>query len=109
MDEANDGDEAWQLIEEVDYDLALLDVRMPGLSGWDVIKNVSKREPGKHRPRVLMMTGLTTEFDLDKLKRLGAQGMLIKPFQNEDLVGEVKRILSLSDEEATEGPPGMGG
>jgi hypothetical protein len=40
-----------------------------------------------------MMTGLTTEFDLDRLKREGAFGMLIKPFQNDDLLSEVRRIL----------------
>jgi FixJ family two-component response regulator len=42
-----------------------------------------------------MMTGLTTEFDLDRLKKEGAYGMLIKPFQNDDLLSEVKRILAL--------------
>ncbi|MCK6481207.1 MAG: response regulator [Planctomycetaceae bacterium] len=94
--EARDGNEAKAKIEGGSFELLLLDIRMPGSSGWEVLKwLISRSSPGNEPPRVLMMTGLTTEFDLDRLKREGAHGMLIKPFQNEDLLAEVRRILSL--------------
>ena len=94
--EARDGTEAKEKIASGAFELLLLDIRMPGASGWEILKwLVGQSLPGKSPPRVLMMTGLTTEFDLDRLKREGAHGMLIKPFQNEDLLAEVRRILSL--------------
>jgi CheY-like chemotaxis protein len=94
--EARDGNEALQKIATQEFDLVLLDVRMPGASGWEILRALIKdAAPDKPPPRVLMMTGLTTEFDLDRLKREGAFGMLIKPFQNDDLLAEVRRILVL--------------
>jgi two-component system chemotaxis response regulator CheY len=97
VSEARDGTEGIQkLTSGEDYDLVLLDVRMPGASGWEIVKRlVAEATPDRPPPRVLMMTGLTTEFDLDRLKREGAYGMLIKPFQNDDLLSEVRRILAL--------------
>ena len=94
--EARDGTEANQKLADADFDLVLLDVRMPGASGWEILRTLIRNAaPDKPPPRVLMMTGLTTEFDLDRLKREGAFGMLIKPFQNDDLLSEVRRILAL--------------
>jgi len=93
--EARDGTEAIQKLGAADFDMVLLDIRMPGASGWEILKKlVGDAEPSKPPSRVLMMTGLTTEFDLDRLKREGAFGMLIKPFQNDDLLSEVRRILA---------------
>ncbi len=94
--EARDGTEALALLRAESFDLALLDIRMPGASGWEVLRGlVADRPLAEDRPRVLLMTGLTTEFDLERLRREGAAGMLIKPFQNEDLLAEVRRVLSL--------------
>ena len=94
--EARDGDEAKTKAGLGEFDMLLLDIRMPGSSGWEVLRwLVSEAGPDRPPPRVLMMTGLTTEFDLDRLKREGAHGMLIKPFQNDDLLAEVRRVLGL--------------
>lgn len=94
--EARDGTEALEKLKVEDFDLVLLDIRMPGASGWEILRSlIGGAEPGTRPPRVLMMTGLTTEFDLDRLKKEGAFGMLIKPFQNDDLLSEVRRILAL--------------
>lgn len=94
--EARDGHEALARMRDETWDLVLLDIRMPGKSGWEVLHTVRDGLPeGVPPPRTLMMTGLTTEFDLDRLHREGAMGMLIKPFQNEDLLAEVRRILTL--------------
>ena len=94
--EARDGTEALAKARAEDFDLILLDIRMPGYSGWEILRSlIADASPEKPPSRVLMMTGLTTEFDLDRLKKEGAYGMLIKPFQNDDLLSEVKRILAL--------------
>jgi CheY-like chemotaxis protein len=94
--EARDGTEAIEKLRKEPFDMVLLDVRMPGASGWEILRAlIADASPEALPPRVLMMTGLTTEFDLDRLKKEGAFGMLIKPFQNDDLLSEVKRILAL--------------
>jgi two-component system chemotaxis response regulator CheY len=94
--EARDGTEALEKVRAEDFELVLLDVRMPGASGWEILRAmIAEATPERPPSRVLMMTGLTTEFDLDRLKKEGAYGMLIKPFQNDDLLSEVKRILAL--------------
>ena len=94
--EARDGTEALEKVRAEDFELVLLDIRMPGSSGWEILRAmIAEATPEKPPSRVLMMTGLTTEFDLDRLKKEGAYGMLIKPFQNDDLLSEVKRILGL--------------
>ena len=94
--EARDGTEALEKARAEDFELVLLDVRMPGYSGWEILRAlIADASPERPPSRVLMMTGLTTEFDLDRLKKEGAYGMLIKPFQNDDLLSEVKRILAL--------------
>jgi len=96
VSEARDGTEALEKLRKEEYDLILLDIRMPGSSGWEILRAlIAEASPEAPPPRVLMMTGLTTEFDLDRLKKEGAYGMLIKPFQNDDLLAEVKRILAL--------------
>jgi len=77
------------------FDLMLLDVHMPGKTGWEVLKAAVESTPkGATMPVALMMTGLTTELDLDHLKRQGAAGMLIKPFSSDALVVEVERVLA---------------
>ena len=94
--EARDGTEALEKLKKEEFDMLLLDIRMPGASGWEILRTmIAEASPEQPPPRVLMMTGLTTEFDLDRLKREGTFGMLIKPFQNDDLLSEVKRILAL--------------
>ena len=94
--EARDGTEALAKARAEDFELILLDIRMPGYSGWEILRAlIADASPERPPSRVLMMTGLTTEFDLDRLKKEGAYGMLIKPFQNDDLLSEVKRILAL--------------
>src|SRR5690349_19247817 len=60
--EARDGTEAIQKVGSAEFDLVLLDIRMPGASGWEVLKKaIADADPAKPPPRVLMMTGLTTE------------------------------------------------
>src|SRR5258706_6153884 len=52
------------------FDLLLLDLRMPGASGWEVLRHAPQTNPvGAEPPRVLLMTGFTVELDLDRVRR----------------------------------------
>ncbi len=109
---ARDGKEAIALLEAaarrgLALDLLLLDIRMPGASGWEVLaRSRELAPPGGSPPRALLMTGFSVELDIDRVTREGATGVLIKPISNRALVHEVRRVLSLPAGLAAQGAPG---
>lgn len=88
--EALDGDTAIKLIEEVDLDLILTDLRMPGMNGIDVLKRV--REISPQTLVILMTAHATVETAVDAL-RLGAQDYILKPLIFEDVLRRVRHLL----------------
>jgi CheY-like chemotaxis protein len=86
------------LVAKEPFDLLILDIRMPGASGWEVLKHIREHTPaGTRPPRVLLTTGFTIALDLDRVKANGADGILLKPFVLTALVKEVRRVLSIED------------
>jgi len=78
------------------FDLLVLDIRMPGATGWEVLRAARERvQPGVLPPRVLLMTGFTMELDLDRVRAERADGVLLKPFTNTALVAECRRVLAI--------------
>ncbi len=77
--QAGNGTDAVGLVEEMDPDVALLDVRMPGLTGVDVARAVKERHP---RTRVVMLTVSEDEDDLFRAIEAGAQGYLMKDLES---------------------------
>jgi DNA-binding response OmpR family regulator len=92
---ANDGDEALAIFERVRPCLVLLDVMMPGRSGWDVCR-VMKQHPtlGRH-VRVIMVTALSEWDDKQVALQTGADDYVTKPIDLRDLVERVRRNLAL--------------
>ncbi|MGH8382502.1 heavy metal response regulator transcription factor [Pseudomonas sp.] len=72
------------------YDLLILDVTMPGLDGWEVLRMV--RAAGKHVP-VLFLTARDRVEDRVKGLELGADDYLIKPFAFSELLARVRSLL----------------
>jgi DNA-binding NarL/FixJ family response regulator len=89
--EAANGDEALALVKANDYDVALLDMSMPGLSGIDLIKRVKIERP-KLRILVLSMHG-EDQYAVRALKA-GASGYLGKDSAAELLVGAIRKIAA---------------
>jgi DNA-binding NarL/FixJ family response regulator len=87
--EASDGAEAIRMIPEVGPDVVLLDMRMPGLSGLDVLKQLSESD-------ALPPTIILTTFDDDELVlagiQLGAKGYLLKDVALADLVSAIRTV-----------------
>jgi len=84
------------------FDILVLDLRMPGASGWEVLQHVREHTPASDEPpRVLLMTGFTVALDLNRVRAEGADGILIKPFVLTALVKEIRRILSLRHRDPT--------
>ena len=74
-------------------DVVLLDVKMPGLGGLEVIKRIKQEQPGLE---VVLLTGRGTAEDAEKGKALGAFDYLMKPVKIEDLV---RVLLAAADRE----------
>jgi DNA-binding NarL/FixJ family response regulator len=89
--EAASGDEALALVKAHDYDVAVLDMSMPGLSGLDLIKRLKIEKP-KLRILVLSMHG-ERQYAARALKA-GASGYLNKDSAAEQLVGAVRKIAA---------------
>lgn len=85
---ANDGVTAADLIEANDFDLALLDIMLPGLDGYDLLEYL--RPMGTP---VIFLTAKSSVKDRVKGLSLGADDYLIKPFDVEELIARVEAVL----------------
>jgi DNA-binding NtrC family response regulator len=85
------GEEALQLIEQRDFDVVVLDVKMPGLGGLEVIKRIKQDHPGL---AVVFLTGHGAEEDAEAGLRMGAFQYLMKPIDIEALVQILRKAAN---------------
>lgn len=92
----NNGRDALEIIEEKynDISLVLLDIMMPGTSGYSVLKEIKENEKFKHII-VILFTVKSFNEDIQKGKKLGADGYLTKPFSGKELLKYVQEKLSV--------------
>jgi two-component system response regulator PilR (NtrC family) len=88
--EAADGQAALQFLEEVDVDLILSDLRMPGVDGLALLQKVREVYP---QTMVVLMTAYASVETVVEALRLGAQDYLLKPLLFDDLLHKVRRLL----------------
>ena len=93
IDEATDGDEAYQKIMSQHYDLVLLDYMMPGMTGIEVIEKV-RRHPDKQNLKIMMLTAKSQQSDRERAEEIGANYFFSKPFSPLELMDVVGGILS---------------
>jgi DNA-binding NtrC family response regulator len=86
---AQDGHEALSKLGENGFDLVITDIRMPGMSGIDVLKTVHQRWP---RLPVIVMTAYSADSTLDEAYTAGALDVLAKPVDIDHVIGLVERV-----------------
>jgi adenylate cyclase len=91
---AADGLTALKLIDSAAPDLVLLDIMMPGMSGYDVCRNIRVNEATRLLP-VVMLTALNDVADRIRGIEAGADDFLSKPFNREELLTRVKSLLRI--------------
>lgn len=89
---ASDGDEAISRIQEESADLVILDVVMPRMNGFEVIRELRSNEQTKNVP-IVMCTQKSTDIDRAWSTELGADAYLTKPFDPQQLIYMVQRLL----------------
>ncbi len=84
---AGDGKEALKELREKSYDVLILDVRMPGMSGIEVMMELRKLDPFIE---VIIMTGYASVDTAKKITELGAYDYMLKPYNIDDLMEKIE-------------------
>jgi CheY-like chemotaxis protein len=90
--EASDGEQAWRLAREHLPDLVVLDVMMPGMSGWEVCRKI-REEVALAHTGVVMLTGIGENLNQMTSPLYGADAYVDKPFEFSELDEKVKGAL----------------
>ncbi len=87
--ETGRGDEAVELVRELRPDLAILDIKMPGLDGLTAARHIV----GEHLAAVLILTAFSQRDLVEQARDAGAIGYIVKPFQKSDLIPAIEVAL----------------
>lgn len=88
---AADGDEAIAEIAKTPFDLVLLDIKMPRVNGFEVLKHIRE---SKTATKVVMLTGFADLKNAIESKKLGADDFVSKPYDLVDLLTTIERVLN---------------
>lgn len=89
---ATNGQDALRLVPEIMPELLLLDVMMPGISGFDVLERLRADASTRELP-IIMLTAKAQEADTDRGFTLGANDYVLKPFSPRELMSRVSAQL----------------
>jgi two-component system response regulator (stage 0 sporulation protein F) len=87
---AANGHEAIGVVRENRPDLILLDLKMPGLSGLETLREINKFAPGIP---VILITAYGEVSDAEEAERMGVRCLIIKPFDLNEVRAAVRRVL----------------
>ncbi|KYK27366.1 hypothetical protein AYK26_03850 [Euryarchaeota archaeon SM23-78] len=90
---ALDGKQALKILETIKPDLVILDMMMPGMSGREVCEKIRKNPKTKKLKIIFVTVARFSEIGKNQLKGMDVLDYITKPFDNEELVKRVKKIL----------------
>ncbi len=93
VDHAESGEEALELVRHYDYDLMVLDLMLPDLEGYEVVRRMRL---GRNHTPVLVLSGLTRPEAKVKALGLGADDFMTKPFDRSELLARVQAVVRRS-------------
>lgn len=89
---AKSGDEAFELIKNIKPDIFVLDIFLPGMTGFDILQKIRMDQTMKNVP-VIMLSNTSKQSDVDKAKLLGAQKFLVKAAVSlDEIIKEVEML-----------------
>ena len=86
------GEEAMEIITEKKVDLILLDIMLPVIDGFEVCQRV-RENPQWNKIKIILLTALGSDANVEKGLALGADAYITKPFSNIEIVDKVKELL----------------
>lgn len=93
-EEASDGREALAKALARRFDVIVMDARLPGIDGYDLCQ-LLRNDPVTRVVPIIMLTGDTTDVATQRGRKVGADSVLTKPSVPEDLLADLRRLLSL--------------
>jgi len=84
------GEQALDIVKKKEFDVVILDLRMPGMDGIEVLRHLKKKNP---LIEVIILTGHGTDKDEELSKKLGAFDYMEKPAQIDDLVNRANQAF----------------
>jgi DNA-binding response OmpR family regulator len=91
IDEACDGEEAYNLIKDNSYDLIILDYMMPVYTGLELIEMIRN---DNNQTKIMMLSAKSQTLDQQKVLEAGADYFMTKPFSPMKLIERIEEILS---------------
>jgi DNA-binding response OmpR family regulator len=105
------GEDAFHWASDSDFDLAILDVKVPGMDGFELLERL-RAIPRLDATPIVMLTGLGREADIVRGLGLGANDYMLKPFSPTELLARVRRLVAVgpgaSDAGTLGTPAGVG-
>lgn len=95
---AERGEDALDLIYKYKPDLVLLDIMLPGISGWEVCE-IIRLNPDYRHVKIAFLTARGDEAEIARGLALGADAYITKPFANEELIARINALLENTREE----------
>ncbi|HXG93446.1 MAG TPA: response regulator [Blastocatellia bacterium] len=96
----SNGDQAERQLAEVNPDLVLADIFMPGKNGYELCESIKQNPKSRHIP-VVLLVGAFEPFDQTEAKRVRADDHLTKPFEFRALIETVRRLMNTSAPQQT--------
>ncbi|MBN2406155.1 MAG: response regulator [Elusimicrobia bacterium] len=87
---ASDGFRAGQAVSDHNPDVVILDLKLPGLDGFEVCRIIKERDRNK---KIIAITGYDTPENRRKILKAGADDYIVKPFDAEDIVESIKKLV----------------
>lgn len=85
VDVAADGDEVLAAVQAKDYPLVLMDLRMPGIDGFEAARRIRRDIPAERRPVIAAMTADVTHQNRERCRELGMVAFIAKPIEKKQL------------------------
>ena len=91
---ASNGEMAWELLHNNEVDIAVCDVMMPDMNGWELCRRIKTDMRYSHIP-VVILTARNADEDRIKTYEVGADGYIPKPFELKELYAQINNLIKL--------------
>jgi CheY-like chemotaxis protein len=95
---AVDGEDALERVKTAGVQLVTLDVMMPRLDGWETATRL-RADPETGHIKIILLSARAQEADLQRGERIGVDAYLTKPFDPDELIETVRRLLAAAEAE----------
>lgn len=92
VDTAENGKDAWELVQRTKYDLVLADIIMPYVTGLELLERI-KNNPATKDIKVIMLSALGQEDTVVQAFDIGADDFMTKPFSPNELLVRIKKLI----------------